>query len=174
MKHMIVWWFDLWDTAISKKIISFQIIMWVFCSKLAIWSWIWCFTAEVKQMSTVTKELYILRLCRSFHVYEGWMNWPDTDSALSLDDYFFNVCEHCIFISLYLHSNSGWSWLAGLKGKKKRWLRDIGPYTHTAWSVKTHLPNNSGSKFLKTHYYSEKWNYQNTNIPCIRSDLQCV
>lgn len=118
MKHVILSWFDL-RYSHKQKIISFQIIMWVFSSKLAIWSWIWCFTAEVKQTSTVTKELYVLRLWESFHGCGSWMNWPDTDSVLSLDDYFFSVCEHWIFISLHLQSNSGWSWLAGLRKKEE-------------------------------------------------------
>lgn len=123
----------IWSARYShkQKIISFQIIMWVFCSKLAIWSWIWCFTAEVKQMSTVTKELYILCLWGSFHGYEGWMNWPDTDSALSLDDYFFNVCEHWIFISL-LPSVKLWLKLAGRIKRKK------GEVTERHRSIYTH------------------------------------
>lgn len=112
------------------KIISFQIIMWVFCSKLATWSWIWCFAAEVKQMNTVTKELCVLCLWGSFHGYESWMNWPDTDSALSLNDYFFNVCEHWIFISLLL-SVKLWLKLSSIIKRRKEEVTETYVPIHT-------------------------------------------
>lgn len=143
--------------------------------QLVIWSRIWCFTAEVKQMSMITKELYVLCLWGSFRGYESWMNRPDTDSALSLDDYFFNVCEQWVFVSI---SPSVKLWLklaSRTRSKKQRgdWeTRPHGIIAPTSFTLKIRLRRDTWVTLdLKTHYYSEKWNYQNANIPCIRSDL---
>lgn len=116
-----------------QKIISLQIIMWVFCSKLVIWSRIWCFTAKVKQMSMITKELYVLCLWESFHGYDDWMNWPDTDSALSLDDYFFNVSEQWVFISI-LSSVKLWLKLASKIRRKKEEVTERHVHIHTQYN----------------------------------------
>lgn len=60
----------------------------------------WCFIAEVEQNSTIGKGLTLHSL--PIHGYEGLMDWSATESALSLGDYFLNICEHWIFIRLLL------------------------------------------------------------------------
>lgn len=150
-------WFDLWDTVISKNYIlpnyHVDLLFQNGSPKLNLVFYCWSRAKEHYCNERTLHSLPMGPLSWLWRLNElAWWSLP----LMTTSSMFVNTEYLSVF---YFQSNCSWIWRVELR--KKRWLRGIGLYTHTAGSIQLHLPNKSGSKIL-THYDSEKWNYRNT------------
>lgn len=159
-EHVLLSWFDLWDTVISKNYVLLNyhvdLLFQNGYTKLNLVFYCWRRAKEHRNQRTLhSLSMGIFsRLWRLNELACHSLPYPlMTTSLMFVSTEYLSV--------FYFQSNSRWIRWVGLR-RKKRWPRDTGLYTHTAGSIQLHLPNKSGSKILKTHYHSEKLNYRNT------------